>query len=126
MRGLILVGLCFWLLRGQPECALHKLENVRQQSEETLTENINFNDILKQLLKIIDLAKINHFQSLGGNIIKTAHDEICLNGGISLELESAQNLQSRGIQGNFLLQVRWLASELLRQWKFQRPIFPQG
>ena len=70
--------LCFMQLKGQPECELHKLENVKQQSEEIITENINFNDILKQLLKIIKLARINHFQSLGSNFIKTAHNGICL------------------------------------------------
>ena len=108
LRALLLGWFCCWLIQGQAQCGLHKLENVCQY----ITEEINFNEIIRQLLNLIAVAKRNHFTTLGENIITTAN-KIGLSGGIALELATAKQLQQRGIEGNFLLQLQWLAGELL-------------
>ena len=110
LRALLLGWFYCWLIQGK--CGLHQLENVRQYGEQTITEEINFDEIIRQLLNIIAVARKSHFTILSENII-TAANKICLSGGISLELATAKHLQQQGIEGTFLLQLQWLAGELL-------------
>ena len=87
-------------------CVLHELESVKEESEQINTELINCYVILVELLKIVELAKLNHFEVLDTDIIRTSNPEICLDAGISFEIKTAQHLQKRGYSGDFLLKIR--------------------
>ena len=95
------------------KCVLHQLESVKETSEEIDTEIINFNLIIAQLLKIVELADQNNFEVLEGNIIRTTNSQICVDAGIAFEIKTAKHLQERGFSGDFLLKIRWIHSELL-------------
>ena len=90
LRALLLSWFYCWLIRGQAKCSLHQLENVREYGQETITKEINFDDIIRELL-----------------------NKICLTGGSSLELATAKHLQQQGLEGKFLLQLQWIAGQLL-------------
>ena len=95
------------------KCVLHKIEAVEDHFTETDSEFIDFNKINTQLMKIYEMAQINSFEVVQGNIIKTENEQVCTDAGISFELGTARHLQQRGIKGNFVLQIQWIHGELL-------------
>ena len=120
--GALLLGwFCCWLIQGQAQCGLHKLENVRQYGEQTITEEINFDEILRQLLNLIEVAKRNHFTTLGENIITTAN-KICLSGGIALELAShCKTIATTGDKRQLLIAAAVVGRQTVSvcKWEFK-------
>ena len=66
-----------------------KIEAVEDFFNETDSKLIDFNKIIAQLMKIYELAQINSFEVLQGNIIRTENDQVCVDAGISFELARA-------------------------------------
>ena len=93
-------------------CALHRLEDIRQESVSSIVERINFNQIITSLLELIITTEQSKFSRITGNFI-LGEGKICEQAAKGLTLENARWLQGKGITDPIYLSLKYVNGDVL-------------
>ena len=93
-------------------CSPHILEDVAEYGTSVEVENVNFNELITQLLKLVEAAELSYFTKIRANFI-LAKARVCSESGKGLSLKTAKWLQKNGVNAKIYLSLKWINGELL-------------
>ena len=96
MKLLWLVAAVSYQTYAQALYALHRLEDIKQESISSNIEKINFNEIITSLLELIITTEKSEFSRITENFI-LGDGKTCSQSAKGLTLENARRLQREGI-----------------------------
>ena len=93
-------------------CALHQLEDIKQESLATNVEKINFNQIITSLLQLITTTEKSKFSRITENFI-LGEGNVCEQSAKGITLEKARWLQKQGFTNPIYLALKYVDGDLL-------------
>ena len=112
MKLLWLVAAVSYQTYAQALCALHRLEDIKQESISSNIEKINFNEIITSLLELIITTEKSKFSRITENFI-LGDGKTCSQAAKGLTLENARRLQREGITDRIYLSLKYVNGEIL-------------
>ena len=112
LRVLIATLLFSSQTQAKSVCSPHILEDVAEYGTSVEVENMNFNELISQLLKLVEAAEFSYFEKIRANFI-LAKERVCSESGKGLSLKTAKWLQKNGVNAKIYLSLKWVNGELL-------------
>ena len=108
----LLLGIAALSYRTTARCAVHQLEDIKQQNVSSNVEKINFDQIITNLLHLISTTEQSKFERISENFI-IGEGRICEQLGKGLTLEDARWVQGKGIKNPIYLALKYVDGNVL-------------